>query len=140
MTFHWWAVTIASAIVTLAAILVWLWRDTAPIPEAAAVDVGLGETLPVYVSGPASVGWWAMFITMVGDGTAFASLIFGYFFYWTIHKDFTAGIAGPGLLWPIPALVLFVVASGPLLFARAFHDHGPRGPRLALPPPPGVTL
>ena len=38
-----------------------------------------------------------MFITMVGDGTAFASLVFGYFFYWTIHPDFTAGQAGPGM-------------------------------------------
>src|SRR3546814_18675428 len=127
MTFHWWAVTIASAIVTLAAILVWLWRDTAPIPEAAAVDVGLGETLPVYVSGPASVGWWAMFITMVGDGTAFASLIFGYFFYWTIHKDFTAGIAGPGMLWPITALVLFVVAWGLMLLVRQSVGEGKSG-------------
>ena len=44
--------------------------------------------LPLYASGPASVGWWAMFITMVGDGTAFASLVFGYFFYWTIHRRF----------------------------------------------------
>ena len=36
-------------------------------------DVGLGLTLPLYVSGPASVGWWAMFITMLGDMTAFMS-------------------------------------------------------------------
>ena len=57
---------------------------------------GRGLDLPLYVSGPASVGWWAMFITMIGDGTAFASLIFGYFFYWTIHRDFPPGIAGPG--------------------------------------------
>ena len=38
-----------------------------------------------------------MFITMIGDGTAFASLVFGYFFFWTIHADFTAGHAGPGM-------------------------------------------
>ena len=49
------------------------------------------SSLPLYASGPASVGWWAMFITMIGDGTAFASLVFGYFFFWTIHEDFTAG-------------------------------------------------
>ena len=140
MTFHWWVVTIASAIVTLAAILVWLWRDTAAIPEAAAVDVGLGETLPVYVSGPASVGWWAMFITMVGDGTAFASLVFGYFFYWTIHEDFTAGIAGPGMLWPVTALILFVVAWGLMLLARALNERGPRGAQLALLASLAVTI
>src|SRR5690606_14746461 len=136
----WWVVTIASAIITLAAILVWLWRDTAAIPEAAAVDVGLGETLPVYVSGPASVGWWAMFITMVGDGTAFASLVFGYFFYWTIHEDFTAGIAGPGMLWPVTALILFVVAWGLMLLARALTERGPRGAQLALLASLAVTI
>ena len=27
----------------------------------------LGLTLPIYVSGPSSVGWWGMFITMLGD-------------------------------------------------------------------------
>ena len=29
----------------------------------------------VYASGPDSVGWWAMFITMVGDGTAYCSFM-----------------------------------------------------------------
>ena len=51
-------------------------------------DVGLGLTLPLYISGPSSVSWWAMFITMLAILAAFASLVFGYFFYWTIHEDF----------------------------------------------------
>ncbi len=29
-----------------------------------------------------------MFITMLGDSTAFASLVFGYFYYWTVHDEF----------------------------------------------------
>ena len=65
-----------------------------------------------------------MFITMVGDGTAFASLVFGYFFYWTIHEDFTAGIAGPGVLWPLTALALFAAAWGATLAARIMNDRG----------------
>ena len=51
----------------------WLWTGTAFIPEKEEKDVGLGLTLPLYASGPASVGWWAMFITMLGDVTAFVS-------------------------------------------------------------------
>ena len=51
-----------------------------------------------------------MFITMLGDMTAFLSLVFGYFFYWTVHADFPpdADTPGPGLLWPLlaPALLL----------------------------------
>jgi cytochrome c oxidase subunit I+III len=83
------------------------------------------------VSGPASVGWWAMFITMVGDGTAFASLIFGYFFYWTIHDDFTVA-QGPGALWPMVALALFLVAWALTLLARHLNEKGPPGARPAL--------
>ena len=97
LTFELWILAALSGVGTLAAILWWLWTGTGEIPEKQTKDVGLGLRLPLYASGPASVGWWAMFITMVGDGTAFASLVFGYFFYWTIHPDFTAGHAGPGL-------------------------------------------
>ena len=70
-------------------------------PEKEAKYAGLGLTLPLYASGPASVGWWAMFITMLADVTAFASLVFGYFFYWTIHPDFPPeSMPGPGVFWP----------------------------------------
>ncbi|MFN7024261.1 MAG: cytochrome c oxidase subunit I [Pseudorhizobium sp.] len=108
LTFHLWLTTIVCGVITLAAIVYWLWTGTAEIPEAPDMDVGLGERLPIYVSGPPSVGWWAMFITMVGDGTAFASLVFGYFFYWTVHLDFTNGIEGPGILWPMAAVGFFL--------------------------------
>ena len=118
LTYEWWWTTIICAIGTLIAILYWLWTGTAQIPEAEMRDAGLGERFPLYVSGPASVGWWAMFITMVGDGTAFASLIFGYFFYWTIHDDFTGGQVGPGWQWPLAAAALFVIAWGCMLLAR----------------------
>lgn len=82
----------------------------------------MGKSFPLYVSGPASVGWWAMFITMVGDGTAFASLLFGYFFYWTIHDDFTAGAAGPGMMWPLIAGALFIAAWLAMMAARSVND------------------
>ncbi|MBE3637625.1 cytochrome c oxidase subunit I [Mangrovicoccus algicola] len=80
----------------MAAILWWLWRDTARPPEAARKPVGLGLSLPLYATGPASVGWWGMFITMLGDMTAFASLVFGFFFYWTAGDDFPLPGAGHG--------------------------------------------
>ncbi len=44
---------------------------------------GPRPALPLYASGPNACGWWGMFITMLGDATAFASLVFGFFFYWT---------------------------------------------------------
>ncbi|MGH9310167.1 MAG: hypothetical protein ACRD1U_12380 [Vicinamibacterales bacterium] len=59
------------------------------------------------MSGPASVGWWGMFITMMGVVTAFVSLVFGYFFYWTARPDFPpAPPIGPGVWWPGVGLAL----------------------------------
>ena len=140
LTFHWWIATIVFAIITFIAIIYWLWTGTAQIPEYPEEDVGLGLKLPIYVSGPASVGWWAMFITMIGDGTAFASLIFGYFFYWTLHEDYTAASAGPGIFWPMLALVLFLVAWGLTILARQLNANGSFGCRMALVAGAVVTI
>ena len=87
-------------------------------------DIGRGISLPLYASGVKSAGWWAMFITMTGDGTAFASLVFGYFFFWTIHQDFTGGVAGPGVVWPMTALVLFAFAWAATVGAREVNRRG----------------
>ncbi|HWK65858.1 MAG TPA: cytochrome c oxidase subunit I [Rhizobiaceae bacterium] len=118
LTFHWWLTALACGVAAFSAIVYWLWTGTAEIPEKPEKYAGLGLTLPLYSSGIVSVGWWAMFITMVGDGTAFASLVFGYFFYWTIHSDFTAGLEGPGLVWPLAALLLFAIAWSLMIAAR----------------------
>ncbi|MEN2977835.1 cbb3-type cytochrome c oxidase subunit I (plasmid) [Tistrella bauzanensis] len=124
-TFHWWMPALISGVIGIGVIIVWLWTGTARIPEAATIDAGRGLTLPLYGSGPRSVGWWAMFITMVGDSTAFASLIFGYFFYWTIHTDFPpAGTTGPGQVWPAIAGLLAVIAWGLTLAARRANTAG----------------
>ena len=91
-----------SAVLALAAILTWLWTGTGEIPEKDFKDVGRGVTLPLYISGRSSMGWWAMCITMLAVFTAFLSLVFGYFFYWTLHEDFPPdGTPGPGVLWPV---------------------------------------
>ncbi|NGN45065.1 cytochrome c oxidase subunit I [Mesorhizobium sp. CGMCC 1.15528] len=124
LTFHWWIATIVSAVGAFAAIVYWLWTGTAELPEKPQKHIGLGVTLPLYVSGPSSTGWWAMFITMIGDGTAFASLIFGYFFYWTIHEDFTAGSKGPGAQWPMIGFGLFAAAWIAMIYARRLNGRG----------------
>ncbi|WP_432289557.1 cytochrome c oxidase subunit I (plasmid) [Aminobacter sp. BA135] len=118
LTFKWWIVSLISGLAFMAAILWWLWIGTGDIPEKDEKDIGHGISLPLYASGVKSVGWWAMFITMTGDGTAFASLTFGYFFFWTVHEDFTSGIAGPGMFWPMVALALFALSWAAALGAR----------------------
>jgi cytochrome c oxidase subunit 1/cytochrome c oxidase subunit I+III len=86
--FHLYTAAVVCGVLAVAAVLVWLYRSAREHPEAESKDAGLGLRLPLYVSGPAAVGWWGMWITMLGDSTAFASLVFGVFFYWTARPDF----------------------------------------------------
>lgn len=118
-TYHWWWPALLSLAAGVGVIWYWMWTGTAQIPRQLARDVGLGVSLPLYESGARSVGWWAMFITMLADLTAFASLVFGYFFYWTIHEDFPpAGNPGPGVFWPCLAAGLTLAAWALTLVAR----------------------
>ena len=110
----------AFAIVTIAW---WLWTGTARIPEKPEKDVGMGVRLPLYVSGSKSVGWWGLLITMIGDMAAFASLVFGYYFFWTVHDGFPPPGAGPGLGWPALALVLLLAAWLATLLALRLNRH-----------------
>ena len=123
-TFSLYWSAVASGVAALALILWWLW-STAEIPEKDSKPIGHGITLPLYGSGPIAPGWWAMFITMLGDGTAFGGLVFGYFFYWTIHPDFPPpGIAGPGMAWPMAALAAALAAWAVTIAAREVHRRG----------------
>jgi cytochrome c oxidase subunit I+III len=113
---------LASLVVALGVICYWLWTGTALIPTKAEKDVGLGLRLPTYVSGPSSVSWWAMFITMLAVLTAFVCLMFGYFFFWTIHDDFPPKPApGPGVFWPSIAVASLLGAWALTLMARRWN-------------------
>jgi cytochrome c oxidase subunit I+III len=121
-TFHWWWLALISGVLALITIVYWLWTGTAEIPEKPTKDVGLGLTLSIYVSGPASVGWWGMLITMLGVVTAFISLVFGYFFYWTARPDFPpVPTPGPGTQWPLIALALIAAAWAATILARRWN-------------------
>ncbi|MBK8908531.1 MAG: cytochrome c oxidase subunit I [Rhodospirillales bacterium] len=132
-TFHWYIAAVVSGALAVAMILNWLWTGTAVIPERPRKDVGLGLVLPTYGSGPASVGWWAMFITMIGDLTAFGGLVFGYFFFWTIHPDFPPeGQGAPGLGWLTLGLASLAAGWAATLGGRLLNARGAiRAMRLA---------
>ena len=121
-TYHWWWPAVVSMLVATGLICYWLWTGPSDSIRQATKDVGLGLTLPTYASGPASISWWAMFITMLADLTAFMSLIFGYFFFWTIHDDFPPKDAtGPGVLWPVMSLAALLGAWGLVVLTRSLN-------------------
>lgn len=101
-TFHWYPPAIVCGALAIACVIWWLWTGTARPPEKTHKEIGLGLTVPIYVSGPAAPGWWGMWITMLADATAFASLIFGFFYFWTASADFppdeAAHVSG-GWVW-----------------------------------------
>jgi cytochrome c oxidase subunit I+III len=124
-TFSLWLPVILAGLVFLAILLHWLWTGTAEIPEKRDKDIGDGRRLPLHAAGPYSTGWWAMFITLTGDLTAYLSLVFGYFFFWTIHEDFPPpGVDGPGWGWPLAAAFLVLAAWGATFAARRVNAGG----------------
>jgi cytochrome c oxidase subunit I+III len=101
-TFHWWWPALGCAIVATGLVIYWLWTGTAVRPEKSTKHVGLNLELPLYATGTRSLGWWGMCITMLADATAFVCIVFGYFFFWTIHDDFPPDRpTGPGVFWPV---------------------------------------
>ncbi|MBS1300961.1 cbb3-type cytochrome c oxidase subunit I [Loktanella sp. SALINAS62] len=124
-TFHWYPPAIICAAFAIVCVLYWLWTVTAQIPEEPTSDVGLGLTLPRYASGPDAPGWWAVWITMLGDATAFASLIFGFFFYWTASSAFPPqGASHADGLATGAAAVLLVLSWAATRFARDINRKG----------------
>jgi cytochrome c oxidase subunit I+III len=122
-TFHWWWMALASLFLGTAVIVYWLWTGTGIAPEKEEKDIGLGLSLPLYLKGSDSIAWWAMLITMLADLTAFISLLFGYFFFWTIHSNFPPKpVPGPGVFWPSIALGLIVGAWGMTALARRMNQ------------------
>ena len=125
-TYHLYWSALVSGVLTVAVVLRWLWT-TAEIPEKPAKAIGHGLEVPLYVSGPVAPGWWAMFITMLADATAFSGLVFGYYFYWTAKPDFPPagpGLDGPGAFWPMVALAISLAGWAATVAARELHARG----------------
>ncbi len=124
-TFHIYTPAVICAVFAGACILYWLWTSTAPIPEQDRKPVGLGLSLPIYASGPESAGWWGVWITMLGDATAFISLVFGFFFYWTTKTDFPpVGSEHANLLFMLLGGAVLLGAWALTLYARDSNTKG----------------
>jgi cytochrome c oxidase subunit I+III len=125
-TFHWWWVAGAAGLAAAACLLRWTW-STAEIPEQETMDAGCGYVLPLYVSGPRSVGWWAMFIMILGDAACYASLVFAYWYFWTIAPVWPPMASAPGLPAAALGAAALVAASGLIHFATRALDRAATG-------------
>ena len=124
-TFHIYKPAIVCGAFAIVCVLYWLWTSTARPPKDEMRAAGLGLRLPTYTSGPDAVGWWGMWITMLGDATAFASIVFGFFFYWTARPDFPPAGADHAIgTWVAAAALLGVLAWAATLLAREVNRRG----------------
>lgn len=132
----------ANTIAAIAGLLVlpcaywWVWRTDAPVGES--VDIGRGLHLPAYASGPRSVLYMSVVVTLIFDAVAYGALLFAYLYLFTAR----------GLPWPpagydllpltgaaAPALVcVAMLAAGALTLRalRAEHRIGTAAGSLAL--------
>ncbi|SFB11126.1 cytochrome c oxidase subunit I+III [Poseidonocella pacifica] len=126
-TYHWWVPTALSGIGFVAALIWWLWTGTGLIPEKDSKDCSRGLHLPLYASGSRAVGWWAMFIMMIGDMTAFFGLVFAYMFFWTVHESFPpVGTVPPDALYLLLGLALCLGAWALVNTACVWNRNGRR--------------
>jgi cytochrome c oxidase subunit I+III len=91
--FQLYPLAILGAAAATALFLVWGWSNgmkSDPEPLPAGRDI---ELLP-HAGVPGAPGWWGAGFTLVADATLLASLLFGYFFLWSV---------APG--WPPPSYI-----------------------------------
>jgi cytochrome c oxidase subunit I+III len=113
------ALAIFSGGLAIALALVWMWRsDPASI---GLVDVGRGERLPTYVSGPTSHAWWAMIVLILVAASLYLSFMFSYLYIWTVSPQVWPRGNLPPLSAPavsaalLVASVIFMTNAGRLL-------------------------
>jgi cytochrome c oxidase subunit I+III len=96
LTVKWFIIATAGAVMAVVSIFRWLW-ETDPAPTGRLHDIGGGIQLPAYMSGSRSHSWWAMVVLMLVDGSIFASMVFAFFYFWTLAPQ---GFPPPGLALP----------------------------------------
>ncbi|MEX2628969.1 MAG: cytochrome c oxidase subunit I [Tistlia sp.] len=126
---------VACGVAAIVACLVWAW-DLDPGPGKGPVSIGGGIKLPVYLTGPASHGWWAMVVVMFVGASLYLSYVFSYLYIWTVSPDvWPAGGVTPALpdaSWPLASAALLVAAVA--LFAGTGRTLGERDrPRILTP-------
>ncbi|HQS17190.1 cytochrome c oxidase subunit I [Reyranella sp.] len=110
---YWLSLLPVAGVVALG--LRWAWvldwrRDIGPLP------IGRGEVAPIHREAAGAPGWWGSAFLLVADGTALASLLFGYAFLWVIAPNWPPPERIDGGL--MPGLLAAVAAAAGSLFAR----------------------
>lgn len=123
LTVSWIFTAFAFGLVSVAAIIGWLWQSDRP-PPAPLAKVGEGVALPTVATGRDSPTWWAMIVLLAVDASIFASLAFSH-----LHVSMALDVCPPpGVRLPahgVAAALLLLAGSAAMAFAQ--WRLGPRG-------------
>jgi len=96
----------------------WLWTTGDPT-AAPMLEAGPDLQLPSQYAARNAPGWWALVITLLIDGSLFASLVFAYFYLWLGAPVWPpTGLAGD-LLVPGVALLLLLGSEAAMRWGLA---------------------
>lgn len=116
LTVSWIVPAFVSAVISLAAMVIWLWGSDRP-PRAPTAEIGEGVRVPTVATGRASHSWWATVILLAVDATVFASFAFAH-----IHVSMALDVCPPpgaslpmGRMWPAG---LLLAASALMVWAQ----------------------
>jgi cytochrome c oxidase subunit I+III len=121
---YWLAAT--GVVLTAGALLVWAWQSGTR--HDTDLDAGGGLRLPYHTASRQSPGWWGTLITLLADATLFFSLVFAYFYLWTVSPawppyDYRA--IGTGL--PSLGMAALLVSSAAIWWAESGNRSGRTG-------------
>lgn len=88
-----------------------------------------GLELPLHPHHPRPPGWWGMLMALGADATIAASLLFGYFFYWTVTPDWPPPTM-PASNLPLGLAGLIQLAASSVLIMLGQRSGGHRGAAL----------
>ncbi|HHX82665.1 MAG TPA: cytochrome ubiquinol oxidase subunit I, partial [Pseudomonadaceae bacterium] len=100
-----------AALVALGLLLRWSWLNGAH-PQAAPLIGNEPLEAPLHSRTRSGPGLWGTSVALMANGTLYLSLLFGWFYYWTVAPQWTVPAAAPVALLPL-------FGSGALLSAAA---------------------
>jgi len=117
--------------IAIGACCAWAWQlDKGP--GGGPVDIGGGIRVPVYMTGPAGHGWWAMVVLMFVAGSLYLAYLFSYLYIWTGAPE---AWPSPSVLPPPGAAVAAIAALGAAVAAYVLAERGlDAGRRMSLLP------
>jgi cytochrome c oxidase subunit I+III len=124
--------SVIGVVAALSALLVWAWQGSS-LADSGDMDAGSAERLPLHYHLVRTPGWWGTLIALLADGTLFISLLFAYFFLWTVSQQWPPpGFDEISLLLPSAAFAALLVAGFATVWAGSrIHAGKPGGSQFA---------